>query len=73
MGSHDDPDALLAWLLAASERDAGPRARRAMADAARSDRAVPPARAWLRRWRPRAAPLLPPACSCAVGRCGVCN
>ena len=73
MGSHDDPDAFLARLLETGQRDAAPRARRAAADAARSDRTVPPAHAWLRRWRPLAAPLLPPACSCAAGRCGVCN
>jgi hypothetical protein len=37
------------------------------------DRDEPMAREWLRRWSPRPAPLLPPACSCASGRCAVCN
>lgn len=60
-------------LVAAGNRDADARARRAAAEAARSDRAVPVARAWLRRWRPRAAPFVPVACSCAAGRCAVCN
>lgn len=38
-----------------------------------ADRDEPAAREWLRRWSPRPAPLLPPACSCASGRCTVCN
>jgi hypothetical protein len=37
------------------------------------DRSEPMALNWIRRWRPArsAAPL--PACSCAAGRCAVCN
>jgi len=37
------------------------------------DRTEPSARRWLERWRPArtAGPL--PACSCAHGRCAVCN
>ncbi|HEU4977851.1 MAG TPA: hypothetical protein VFT42_03050 [Solirubrobacteraceae bacterium] len=38
-----------------------------------ADRDEPLARDWLRRWSPRSAPLPPPACSCAHGRCAVCN
>ncbi len=37
------------------------------------DRRVPAALAWLRRWGPRGLAPLPPACSCAAGRCSVCN
>jgi hypothetical protein len=37
------------------------------------DRDEPVAREWLRRWRPRPAPQALPACSCASGRCAVCN
>ena|GEM_PF-1571832 len=28
---------------------------------------------WVRRWGPRRAGPVPPACQCAAGRCGVCN
>jgi hypothetical protein len=38
-----------------------------------SDCTVPAAREWVRRWGPRGLAPIPPACSCAVGRCGVCN
>jgi hypothetical protein len=37
------------------------------------DRHDPAAAHWLRRWRPRPAHFPPPACSCAAGRCLVCN
>jgi hypothetical protein len=34
----------------------------------------PAALEWVRRWRPAAVSVAAvPACSCAVGRCGVCN
>jgi len=38
-----------------------------------SDCTVPAALDWLRRWGPRGLAPVPPACSCAVGRCRVCN
>jgi len=38
-----------------------------------ADRAEPVARGWLRHWRPATANLALPACSCAGGRCAVCN
>jgi hypothetical protein len=28
---------------------------------------------WVRRWGPRRAGSIPPACGCVVGRCHVCN
>lgn len=31
------------------------------------------ARRWLARWRPKAAPVRLPRCTCASGRCGVCG
>jgi hypothetical protein len=37
------------------------------------DRHEPTAAQWLSRWRPRPAHFPPPACSCAGGRCLVCN
>ena len=37
------------------------------------DRTESVAREWVRRWGPRRAGPLPPACRCAVGHCGVCN
>lgn len=38
-----------------------------------SDRTETSALAWVRQWGPRAAGATPPACSCAQGRCAVCN
>jgi hypothetical protein len=38
-----------------------------------ADRTEPAALGWLRRWRPATADLVLPACSCAGGRCAVCN
>jgi hypothetical protein len=37
------------------------------------DRTEPGAMPWLRLWGPRGLGVLPPACSCADGRCLVCN
>lgn len=37
------------------------------------DRTEPGALAWVRRWRPATAGTALPACSCAAGRCAVCN
>jgi len=31
------------------------------------------AREWLRRWAPTRIELAPPDCSCASGRCPLCN
>ncbi|HEX8855346.1 MAG TPA: hypothetical protein VF752_07065 [Thermoleophilaceae bacterium] len=36
------------------------------------DRADPHAAEWVRRWHPRSMPV-PVHCSCAAGRCLVCN
>ena len=38
-----------------------------------SDRHEPAAREWLRRWAPEPASFVGPACTCAAGRCRVCN
>jgi len=38
-----------------------------------ADRAEPVALRWLRQWRPATANLALPTCSCAGGRCSVCN
>jgi hypothetical protein len=37
------------------------------------DRTEPSARPWLARWRPARASGPVPVCSCAHGRCAVCN
>jgi len=37
------------------------------------DRTEPSACRWLERWRPARAAGPVPACSCAGGRCAVCN
>jgi hypothetical protein len=37
------------------------------------DRLEPNARRWLQRWRPARAAGPVPACSCASGRCTLCN
>ncbi|HMJ32440.1 MAG TPA: hypothetical protein VK501_00880 [Baekduia sp.] len=37
------------------------------------DRRDPTALAWVRRWRPGRAGAEIPVCSCAQGRCVVCN
>jgi hypothetical protein len=37
-----------------------------------SDRAEPQASEWVRRWRPRSMPVAVD-CSCAAGRCLLCN
>lgn len=38
-----------------------------------SDRHEPAAHEWLRRWRPKPATFIAPVCTCAAGRCLVCN
>jgi hypothetical protein len=38
-----------------------------------ADRTEPGALAWVRRWGPRRVGLIPPSCSCAEGRCRLCN
>jgi hypothetical protein len=37
------------------------------------DRREPAALEWVRRWGPRRLGPVPSACSCAAGRCHVCN
>jgi hypothetical protein len=37
------------------------------------DRSNPAALAWLRQWRPQRSAAQLPACSCASGRCAICN
>lgn len=37
------------------------------------DRTEPAALYWLRQWRPAQALATLPACSCAAGRCAICN
>jgi len=38
-----------------------------------SDRHEPAAQDWLRRWKPKPAMFVSPACTCVAGRCLVCN
>jgi hypothetical protein len=37
------------------------------------DRTNQAAREWVRRWRPQRAGTEIPTCSCAAGRCALCN
>jgi hypothetical protein len=37
------------------------------------DRSEPAALEWVRRWGPTCVGLIPFECSCAAGRCRVCN
>jgi hypothetical protein len=61
--------AIIASIASGADRDV----RRVARLLANSDRSHPGALAWLRLWRPRGpAPILT-ACSCATGRCPVCN
>jgi hypothetical protein len=38
-----------------------------------SDRHEPTAHEWLRRWTPKTAHFVTPMCTCAAGRCRICN
>jgi hypothetical protein len=38
-----------------------------------ADRTTPAALEWVRRWGPRGVKPATPDCSCAHGRCAVCN
>jgi hypothetical protein len=37
------------------------------------DRSEPGALEWVRRWGPVRVVPVPPVCSCAIGRCRLCN
>jgi hypothetical protein len=37
------------------------------------DRSDPAALPWVKRWGPTRLTPVPPACSCAEGRCSLCN
>jgi hypothetical protein len=74
-----DAEAIRQHIQAVAERDeaaslslAG-RFHRACWPGAGADRTDPSARGWLRRWRPARAAATTPVCSCAAGRCAVCN
>jgi hypothetical protein len=53
----------------ASARDVG----RLLRAGSPEDRTHPAALEWVRRWRPDRAGATLPGCSCAVGRCTLCN
>jgi hypothetical protein len=38
-----------------------------------ADRTEPVARGWVRRWRPRTIAIAAFECTCAQGRCALCN
>ena len=38
-----------------------------------SDRHEPASQEWLRHWKPKPATFIAPPCTCAAGRCLVCN
>jgi hypothetical protein len=53
--------------------DAARDVKRLLRGGAHADRTHPVALEWLRRWRPTGTLTVVPDCSCAVGRCAVCN
>jgi anti-sigma factor RsiW len=65
-----DHDEIRRHIEAASTRSLAPRILR---DARQEDRLDRAALGWLRRWRPARAAAAVPVCSCAAGRCSVCN
>jgi hypothetical protein len=75
---HDD-DHIREHIAAVSARDEAEtttlisRIQRACWPGGAGDRTEPSARSWLKRWRPARAAAPVPACSCAHGRCAVCN
>jgi hypothetical protein len=53
--------------------DAARDVSRLLRGASTADRTLPAARDWVRRWGPSRTAAIVPDCSCAVGRCGLCN
>jgi hypothetical protein len=53
----------------ATARDVG----RLLRGGSPADRSHPAALEWVRRWRPDGAAAALPGCSCAAGRCALCN
>jgi hypothetical protein len=53
----------------AAQRDLG----RLLGAASGDDHTQPAAREWVRRWGPARLGATLPGCSCAAGRCTVCN
>jgi hypothetical protein len=65
--------ALIRSLAATTPRSDGAAALRSPWPGGTEDRTVPAAREWLARWRPARAAVAAQACSCAAGRCAICN
>ena len=54
-------------------RELTARVRRGCWPGGDEDRSQPGALGWVRLWRPERLGTRVPACSCAAGRCAVCN
>jgi hypothetical protein len=77
MHEHDHIRAHIAALAGGGDEADGltliGRIHRACWPGGEQDRTVPSARRWLSSWRPARMTVAPAACSCADGRCLVCN
>jgi hypothetical protein len=77
--AHPDPPGIAAHIESISSRAESDTDRLAAAmlrccwPGGMGDRTEPVAVEWVRRWGPRRAGMVPSACCCAVGHCGVCN
>ena len=72
----DDPIALHVGSIANRSEHESRRLAAAVADRCwnrSSERSVPAALEWLRLWGPKGVTPTPPACSCRLGRCLLCN
>jgi hypothetical protein len=78
---HESPHDALAAAMVRSIATRTPRETRTLVldlvrrswPAGPADRLQPTALPWVRRWGPMRVTPVPPACSCAAGRCPVCN
>ncbi len=79
MGAHPGDPRIAAYIESLSNRDEPGAARLVSTLLSRcwpggiGDRTEPAALEWVRGWGPRRGGGLPLVCSCADGRCGVCN
>jgi hypothetical protein len=79
MDENRDREAIVSLIESLTARNAGEstqlelRIRRHCWPGGPADRTAPAALEWVRRWGPRGVVPPAPNCSCADGRCAVCN